>query len=139
MERLLDILALERRRFNVQQTLRFGVLARFLSRHLARRLQIGLVSDQHHYDVLIGMFVQLIQPLVDTLEGGRLGDVINNQRTDSATIVAVVNRLTGRKKKIRIKSIPFDWSASHIHIHPHPHPHPQHSQTAIAKKLLTLL
>lgn len=50
--------------------------------------QIALVSDQHDDDVGVGMVAQLLEPPGDILVGLVLADVVNEEGTDSATVVS---------------------------------------------------
>lgn len=49
--------------------------------------QIALVSHQHNDDVGVGMVPQLLQPPRDVLIGLVLADVVDQQRTDGASVV----------------------------------------------------
>ena len=49
--------------------------------------QIALVSHQHDNDVCVGMITELFQPAGDILVSLVLGDVVDKEGTDSATVV----------------------------------------------------
>ena len=49
--------------------------------------QIALVTDQHDNDVRVGMVAQLLQPPCDVLVCLVLADIIDKQRSDSASVV----------------------------------------------------
>lgn len=62
--------------------------------------QVALVAHQHNDNVLIGMVAQLSQPSLHILVRQMLGNVVDEQRTDGATIIggrnSTVSLLTGR-------------------------------------------
>lgn len=61
--------------------------------------QVALVTDQHDDDVLVGMIAQLSQPPLYILVGQMLGNVVDQQGTDSTPVVgrrnSTVTLLTG--------------------------------------------
>lgn len=61
--------------------------------------QIALVTDKHNNNVGVGVVAQLLEPSGDVLVGLVLADVVNEEGTDSATVVGgcdgAVTLLTG--------------------------------------------
>jgi len=49
--------------------------------------QIGLVAHKHNDDVGLGVVAELLEPALDVLERGVLGDVVNEEGTDGAAVV----------------------------------------------------
>lgn len=58
-----------------------------LSWHCSKMSQIALVSDQHDDDVRVGMVSELLQPPSDVLISLVLGDIVNQQGSDCASVV----------------------------------------------------
>ena len=49
--------------------------------------QVGLVADEHDDDVGLGVVAELLEPALDVLEGGVLGDVVDEEGADGAAVV----------------------------------------------------
>lgn len=49
--------------------------------------QIGLVAHEHNHNVGLGVVAELLEPALDVLERGVLGDVVNEEGTDGAAVV----------------------------------------------------
>lgn len=49
--------------------------------------QIGLVAHEHDDDVGLGVVAELLEPALDVLERGVLGDVVNEEGADGAAVV----------------------------------------------------
>lgn len=76
-----------------------GKLLGFLCGHSAQVSQITLVSNQHDDNVCIGMISKLFQPSRDIVVGLVFADVVDEQSTNSASVVGrcdgTVSFLTG--------------------------------------------
>lgn len=59
------------------------------SRHGPEVPQIALVADEHDDDLGVGVVAQFLEPSEDVDVGRVLGDVVHEQGTDSAAVVAV--------------------------------------------------
>lgn len=68
--------------------------------------QIALVSDQHDNNVRVGMVAQLLQPPCDILICLVLADIVNEERSDCASVVCggdgAVSLLPGRVPDLRL-------------------------------------
>ena len=64
----------------------------FLCRHGAKVPQIALITNKHNDDVGIRVVSQLLQPSSDILVGVVLGDIVNQESTDSASVVSRSDR-----------------------------------------------
>ena len=51
-------------------------------------LQIALVPDEHDDDVRVRVVAELLQPPRDVDVRRMLGDVVDEQRTDGATVIS---------------------------------------------------
>jgi len=57
--------------------------------HCTQVAQVALVAHQHNHYFSVCVVTQLLQPPTHTLEGLVLGDVVHQQRADSAAVVRV--------------------------------------------------
>lgn len=53
----------------------------------AEVLEIALVADEHNDNVLVGVVAELLEPAGHVLVGRVLGNVVDEERTDSAAVV----------------------------------------------------
>ncbi len=53
--------------------------------------QIALVTDQHDYNVRIGMVSELLEPPRNVLVGLVLGNIVNQERSNGSTVVGTRN------------------------------------------------
>lgn len=83
--------------------------------------QIALVSDQHDDDVRIGVVSELLQPPSDVLIGLVLGDIVNQQGSDCASVVCggngSVSLLSGGIPDLRLDRlcVNLDGSCRKLH------------------------
>jgi hypothetical protein len=87
LERQLDIARIQGRSLNEAEPVGNRELARVVAVHSSEVPQIALVSHQHDDDVCVGMVAELFQPARNVLVGLVLGDVVDEKRTDGATVV----------------------------------------------------
>lgn len=84
--------------------------------HCAQVSQIALVSDQHDDDVGVSVVPQLLQPSRDVLVGLVLADVVDEEGTDSATVVGrrdgAISLLAGRIPDLRLDGLGVDLDRS---------------------------
>ena len=88
LECQLDIAGIQRRCLNEAQSILAGELFRLLRWHRSQMPQIALVAHKHDYDVRVRMISQLLQPSRHILVGLVLGDIVDEQSTNSATVVS---------------------------------------------------
>lgn len=69
------------------QVERSGELGGLIVLNLALVNQIRLVSDQELVDILAGITINLLQPLLDVVEGLLVGDIVDDDDTMSSTVV----------------------------------------------------
>lgn len=77
--------------------------------------QIGLVSDQELVHILAGIAVNLLQPLLNVVEGLLVGDIVDDDDTMSSTVVGrgdgtVEGRVKGAKAKVFFGGGKGKWS-----------------------------
>jgi hypothetical protein len=69
--------------------------------------KIALVADEHDDNVAIGVVAQLLEPAEDVDVGGMLGNIVDEQSSYSAAVVAVemgrVSRCFVRWERTEIK------------------------------------
>lgn len=56
--------------------------------HGAEVPQVGLVADEHDDDVGLGVVAELLEPALNVLKGGVLGDVVDEESPDGAPVVS---------------------------------------------------
>lgn len=78
--------------------------------------QIALVSDKHDDDIGIGVIPQLLQPSRDVLVGLVLADVVDEEGTNSASVVGgcngAVSLLTGGIPNLSLDRLGIDLDGS---------------------------
>ena len=84
--------------------------------HSPKVSQIALVSHQHDDNVCVGMVAELFQPACDVLIGLVLGDVVDEEGADCATVVGAgdgaVTLLTGGIPDLRLDGLVVDLDAA---------------------------
>ena len=84
--------------------------------HSPKVPQIALVSHQHDDNVCVGMIAELFQPACDVLVGLVLGDVVDKEGADCATVVGAgdgaVTLLAGRIPDLRLDGLVVDLDAA---------------------------
>ena len=50
-------------------------------------MEVGLVADEHDHDVVVAVFPQLLEPLLDTVERRQRRDIVNEHGADSALVI----------------------------------------------------
>ena len=64
-------------------------------------LQIALVADKHDDDVRVGVVAELLEPPRDIDVRRVLGDVVDEQRANRATVVSACGRRPAKRGRIR--------------------------------------
>jgi hypothetical protein len=84
--------------------------------HSPKVPQIALVSHQHDDNVCVGMIAELFQPACDVLVGLVLGDVVDEEGADCATVVGAgdgaVALLAGGIPDLRLDGLVVDLNAA---------------------------
>lgn len=84
--------------------------------HSPKVSQIALVSHQHDDNVCVGMVAELFQPACDVLVGLVLGDVVDEEGADCATVVGAgdgaVTLLAGGIPDLRLDGLVVDLDAA---------------------------
>jgi hypothetical protein len=86
-ESLFNICGSLRRGFEELNTERICKLLSLLSRNDTLGGQIGLVTNQKLVNILTGVSVNFMQPLLHIVEGLIVGDVVNNDDTVGTTVI----------------------------------------------------
>lgn len=83
--------------------------------------EIALVTHEHDDDVRGSVLAELGQPSLDVLESGAVGDVIDKEGTDSASIVSAsdgtVPLLAGSVPDLRFDGFAIDGDATGCKLH----------------------
>lgn len=87
LEREVDVVAIQGTCLCEQQLVLRSELLGLLGGDGTQVSQIGLVPDQTHSDVVVGVLPQLRQPVVAVLVTAGLADVVHDQRTHGTTVV----------------------------------------------------
>lgn len=88
LECQLDVACIQGRSLNEAEPVVLRKLFRILRVHSSEVPQIALVSHQHDDNVCVGMVAELLQPACDVLVGLVLGNVVDEEGTDCATVVS---------------------------------------------------
>jgi L-ascorbate metabolism protein UlaG (beta-lactamase superfamily) len=91
------------------------------SGHSSQVPQIALVSHQHDDNVCVGMVAELFQPACDVLVGLVLGDVVDKEGADCATVVSAgdgaVALLAGGIPDLSLDGLVVDLDAASSELH----------------------
>lgn len=92
LEGQLDVARIQSRSLNEAQAVFRGECLSLFRRNSPKVPQIALVSHQHDDDVCVGMVAELFQPACDVLIGLVLGDVVDEEGANCATVVGAGDR-----------------------------------------------
>lgn len=87
-ERLLDIRGRSRRSLHENQSVLAGERLPLLLLHLATRLEIAFVPDQHYHHIRVRMLTGVFQPCRQVVECLATRDVVDQQSASCTAIVA---------------------------------------------------
>ncbi len=87
MEGRLDIGRVQRGRLDEGQVVLLGESASLFRRNCTKVSEIGLVADQHDDDISVGMVTKLAKPAFDILVSQMLGNVVDQESSNSTTVV----------------------------------------------------
>lgn len=92
LEGQLDVARIQSRSLNEAESVFSGKCLSLICGDSPKVPQIALVSHQHDDDVCVGMVAELFQPACDVLVGLVLGDVVDEEGADCATVVGAGDR-----------------------------------------------
>ena len=83
----LDVVGIFGRRFQMQNSVFFGVRVGLFEFDFAATLQIGLVSRQSDYDIGVAASLQFLDPALGASEAVGIGDIVYDNRGGGPTVV----------------------------------------------------
>lgn len=116
LERQLDVAGIQGRSLNEAQAVLASELLGLFCGHSPKMSQIALVSHQHDDNVCVGMIAELLEPACDVLVGLVLGDVVDEESADCATVVGAgdgaVTLLAGGVPDLGLDGLVVDLNAA---------------------------
>jgi hypothetical protein len=87
-ETLVDVCGVQRRSFKETEAEFCAHSCALSLRHLALTPKIALITNKHDADTRVGVLLELLDPTLNAVKGGLLGDVIHKEGTEGAAIVS---------------------------------------------------
>lgn len=88
LEGKLNIAGIQGRGLDEGKSVLGGKLLGLVGGDGTKMTQIALVTDKHDHNVGIGVVAELLEPAANILISSMLGDIVNQQGTDSSTVVS---------------------------------------------------
>lgn len=88
LEGKLNVAGIQGRGLDEGKSVLGGELLGLVGRDGTKVTQIALVTNKHDHNVVIGVVAELLEPAANVLISSMLGDVVDQQSTDSSTVVS---------------------------------------------------